>query len=76
MRPLRILGAFCLAGGIALAFFVYFAGTKLTLDNQSGKQIHNVYFQGFSGYHDIRIRFLAGGEVLLSDGDRQYRATS
>jgi hypothetical protein len=32
----------------------------------------DVYFAGFSGYNNVRIRFLPQGELILFDGDNQY----
>ena len=42
MKSIKILGAFCIVVGSAFALYVFFAGVNLTLENQSGQQIHNV----------------------------------
>lgn len=53
MRVPKLLAAVCLAGVVALAVFVRFAGVTLTMDNRSGAPIRDVLVN--YGRGEIRV---------------------
>ena len=71
MRWLRIVGAVGLAGATGFGLFLFFAGTRLTLDNRSGATIHDVqvdYGCGLARFDSISDKAL-GKQALGKIGE-------